>query len=610
MILQGRIVQGAHHMEGRPTREILWEISAMLWRAADRFVKLRLVLALSLLIAVSVISALAPVLLKVVVDAFTVKQHDSSTLIFLLVCSYVLSQWLARVIGEVRGYVDALANRRMYRILSDRLFSHIMDLPLRFHLERRTGALNETLTNGLFGYQMVLQQTVYTVLPVTIELGAVAAVLLSLNHVVFMIVFFVALFAYAVAFSVGTARITARARDASTSQIDERAVMTDAILNYETVKFFTAEDMIRRRLDGALSRTEADWMRFFKSRTLNGLVISTIFAAFLAVTTLYAARQVLRGAMTIGDFVLINSYMFQLVRPVEALGFAMQGLSQGMAFLEKVVDLLKQAPEPKTHDGKMQATGNGTLEFRHVSVAYRSDRPVLKDVSFVLPKGRSLGIVGASGTGKSTMVRLLVRLLEPDEGQILLDGSPLGSLPLDKLRRAIAVVPQDTVLFNDTIRYNIGFGKPDSTQAEIEQAARLARLHDFILSLPDGYDTNVGERGLKLSGGEKQRVSIARAALKQPHIYVFDEATSSLDSRTEGEIMDNLRELSQFSTTLIIAHRLSTIAHVDRIVVIDEGAVAECGAHQELIEANGRYAALWRAQQRIGGMPLHLAAKN
>jgi ATP-binding cassette subfamily B protein len=584
---------------GRAT-ELLCEVVRFIWREGSRFVKVRLGLALLLLVAAAVVSALAPVLLKIVVDAFAGNSDGSESTILLLILLYVLSQWVARGLSEVRTYVDAQANRRMYRLLSDRLFAHVMDLPLRFHLERRTGALNETLTNGLYGYQMVLQQTVYTVLPVLVELAAVAAVLTSLGQITFMLAFFGALLAYGVAFAYGTARITAHARNAATSQIDERAIMTDALLNYETVKFFTAERLVRERLDGALCRTEAGWLRFFKSRSLNGMMIATIFAVFLGVTTIYAARQVLRGSMTVGEFVLINSYMFQLVRPIEALGLAMQGLSQGLAYLEKVVDLFKEPPESRGHEHDKQACAGGSLEFRHVSVAYRADRPVLRDVSFRLPQGRSLGIVGASGAGKSTLVRLLVRLLEPDQGRILMDGVPLHAWQRENLRRSIAVLPQDTVLFNDTIRYNIGFGKPGSTQAQIEEAAKLARLHDFILTLPDGYDTNVGERGLKLSGGEKQRVSIARAALKQPQIYVFDEATSSLDSRTEAEIMENLRELSRSCTTLIIAHRLSTIRHADQIVVLDAGTVVEAGGHEELLAAEGKYAALWRAQQRGG----------
>jgi ATP-binding cassette subfamily B protein len=276
----------------------------------------------------------------------------------------------------------------------------------------------------------------------------------------------------------------------------------------------------------------------------------------------------------------------------------MQNLSQGMAFLGKMFEIYREKAEPPAGDIPPAGGGGaGRLDFEAVGVSYRSDRVILKDVNFALPAGKTLGVVGGSGAGKSTLVRLLVRLIEPDTGRILLDGVSIGDLPLNMVRQAIAVVPQDTVLFNDTIGYNIAFGKAGSTQAEVEHAARLAHLHDFIMSLPDGYDTKVGERGVKLSGGEKQRVSIARAAIKRPRIYVFDEATSSLDSNTEREILRNLREISRFSTTLVIAHRLSTVVHADEIVVLEGGTIVECGSHAALLRQNGRYASLWEAQQ-------------
>jgi ABC-type multidrug transport system fused ATPase/permease subunit len=285
------------------------------------------------------------------------------------------------------------------------------------------------------------------------------------------------------------------------------------------------------------------------------------------------------------------------VRPMEMLGYAMQGLSQGVAMLEKMLGLFRERPEPQSLDDRESLEGPGKLEFENVGLGYRPDRSVLKGISFWIPAGKTLGIVGASGSGKSTLVRLITRLLEPDDGRILLDGERISTLPLAKLRRAIAVVPQETVLFDDTIAYNIGFGKEEASREDIEQAAKVAHLHDFIMSLPEQYDTRVGERGVKLSGGEKQRVSIARAAIKRPRIYVFDEATSSLDSRTEGEILRNLQEISRFSTTLVIAHRLSTVVHADEIVVLDGGALVERGTHASLLRQNGRYAALWHAQQ-------------
>jgi ATP-binding cassette subfamily B protein len=289
--------------------------------------------------------------------------------------------------------------------------------------------------------------------------------------------------------------------------------------------------------------------------------------------------------------------MLQVIRPVEMLGYAMQGFSQGMAMLMKMLELFDERTEPSHAEEQEPLQGPGAICFDGVSLSYNPDRVVLNNVSFTLPAGKTLGIVGASGAGKSTIVRLLVRLYEPDSGRILIDGIPTSELALSRLRRAIAVVPQDTVLFNDTIGYNIGFGRFGAAQAEIEQAARLAHLHDFIMSLPEGYATRVGERGIKLSGGERQRVSIARATLKNPRVYVFDEATSSLDSHTEREILGNLKEISKTSTTLIIAHRLSTVVHADEIIVLGQGGVLERGTHAQLLEAGGAYATLWRAQQ-------------
>src|SRR6185437_13547695 len=306
------------------------------------------------------------------------------------------------------------------------------------------------------------------------------------------------------------------------------------------------------------------------------------------------------GAMTIGTFVLVNTYMLQLVQPVETLGYAVQSLSQGMAYLENVLGLMRERAEEVAVTGTRDAPSDAAdeIEFRNVGAAYRADRAVLHHVSFHVPGGQTLGIVGASGSGKSTLVRLLTRLLEPDAGQILLSGTPVSDMDLASLRRSIAVVPQDTILFNDTIAYNIGFGKAGSTQEDIEEAARLAHLHDFIVSLPEGYQTRVGERGVKLSGGEKQRVSIARAALRRPQIYVFDEASSSLDSKTEREIARNLEEILRTRTTLIIAHRLSSVVHADDIIVLDAGTIVERGTHASLLAKKGRYAALWDAQHR------------
>ena len=576
----------------------LREVIALIWTDATGFVRLRLVVALLLIMAASAMTALGPVALKLVVDGFTGQAGPAGVSAVTLIGLYVLSQWLARTVGEIRGLVYARAERRMSRTLSERLFAHVMRLPLRFHLERQTGAISQALDNGLNGYQMVLHTLVFTILPVATELGTIVVVLSRLDHPAFLGLFSGAIVAYAVVFWYSAYTIMAAARAASDSQVNATAVMTDSILNYETVKYFTAESVVQERVSRALTQTEDGWVGFYRRYAYNGLGVATIFAGFLAVTILYAAREVQGGRMTVGSFVLVNTYMLQVVRPVEMLGYAMQSLSQGLAFLGKMFEIFREQPEPLAAAESSSTGGPGRLDFQDVGVAYRSDRVILSDVTFSVPAGKTLGIVGGSGAGKSTLVRLLVRLVEADTGRILLDGVSVGDLPLSWLRQAIAVVPQDTVLFNDTIGYNIAFGKEGSTQAEVEHAARLAHLHDFIMSLPDGYETKVGERGVKLSGGEKQRVSIARAAIKRPRIYVFDEATSSLDSNTEREILRNLREISRFSTTVVIAHRLSTVVHADEIVVLEGGTIAERGTHSGLLRQHGRYAALWEAQQQ------------
>ncbi len=582
---------------------IVREVVALIRGDIDRFVKRRLGGTLVLIVAASVLTALAPVAFKLIVDGFTGQASGASVNAMYLILLYVLSQWLARALGELRTLIYTRAERRMYRTLSQRLFAHVMHLPLRFHLDRQTGAVSQTLANGLMGYQMILHQCVLTLLPVAAELATVAVVLVGLEHGAFLGIFLLALLGYAVAFAIGVARLSEPARAASSAYIDANAVLTDSILNYETVKYFSAEALVRDRYDSALSRTESEWLRFFRRKTWNGLGVATIFALSLALTIGYAAYEVQRGTMTVGDFVLVNTYLLQVVRPIEMLGFAVQDLAQGLAFLERMVELFHQPTEARERgNGGAVAAHSGRLEFDNVSLSYRADRSVLRNVSFAVGPGRTLGIVGASGAGKSSLVRLLVRLLEPDGGRILLDGVAITEQSLPSLRQAIAVVPQDTVLFNDTIGYNIAFGRPGSTREEIEQAARLAHLHEFVERLPDGYDTIVGERGVKLSGGEKQRVSIARAALKQPRIFVFDEATSSLDSRTEREILSNLREISRAGTTLVIAHRLSTVVHADEIIVLSDGSIVERGTHLSLLHLGGRYAALWHAQQDAGSL--------
>ena len=576
----------------------LREVIALIWSEADRFVKIRLAAALLLTLIASALIGLGPVALKLVVDRFAGDVKTSTVPVALVIGLYVLSQGLARSVGEIRALFYAGAEQRMVRTLSERLFTHVMKLPLRFHLDRQTGAVTQTLTNGIQGFMVVLHTLMFGTLPIAVELATIVVVLSRLDQPAFLLFFSGAIVCYSVLFAFAARRTQKAAKSGSAAQIDANAVMTDSILNYETVKYFAAETVVQRSVRGALVRTEAEWVRFSRQFAVNGLCVSTLYTAFLGLTVLYAARETEAGRISIGTFVLMNAYVLQIVRPVEMLGSAVQTLSHGMANLHKMFELFREKSEELAKGDSAALTGPGALEFSKVSVSYRADRAILKEVSFRAPAGRTLGIVGHSGSGKSTIVRLLTRLIEPDSGRILLDGVQISEVSLTRLRESIAVVPQDTILFNDTISYNIAFGKAGSTREEVEAAARLAHLHDFIMTLPEGYETRVGERGVKLSGGEKQRVSIARAVIKQPAIYVFDEATSSLDTRTEREIMQSLRDISFHRTTLVIAHRLSTVVYADHIVVLDAGSIIEQGTHEALLEQNGRYAALWRAQQQ------------
>lgn len=543
------------------------------------------------------LTAVGPVALKFIVDGLSPQKSGRAVSPLLFVGVYVITLWVARMANQTRQLVFARAEQRIYRTLSERYFAHLMGLPLRFHLDRQTGGVSQTLENGLQGLRIILYHLVFTYIPVAVELITVLLVLVRLVAPAFLLLFSGGLVCYVVAFAYSAGTITKVARAAAAARVDATAAMTDGLLNYETVKYFTAEALIQARVARALDRSESEWIGFYRRYAANGLLVAGIFAIFLAATVFYATDQVQSGQMTVGDFVLVNTYMLQVVQPIEMVGYAMQGLTQGVAMLEKLVQLLQEAAEPRSRHGNGRAAGPCSLEFRDVSLSYGLGRPVIKNVSFRVPAGHTLGIVGPSGSGKSTVVRLLMRLVEPESGRILLDSLPISGMELQYVRSLIAVVPQDTVLFDDTLGYNISFGRTEASPEEVEAAARIAQLHDLVMMLPDGYETFVGERGVKLSGGERQRVSIARAVLKSPRVYIFDEATSSLDSRTEREILRSLRRISRSNTTVVIAHRLSTVVHADEIVVLENGEIAEKGTHDSLLRQNGQYAALWKAQQ-------------
>jgi ABC-type transport system involved in Fe-S cluster assembly fused permease/ATPase subunit len=618
--------------KGLPALEALRYTLHLLWGESDAYARRRFVLSFIFMVCVSGLGALTPVAYKLLIDGLTQAGSVSALLTpTVLVLGYVACQYLARVLGELRGLAHGQGVQRLDRRLSNRMFGHIIRLPLSYHLERKTGAIGETLGQGLSGCQTLLQHLVFTFLPIVVEFGAMTLVLVHFGHSGYLAILGAAAVAYLFAFTHATRSIVQPSEAMSDAHIEVNATLTDSLLNYETVKYFGGEGAVSGSFDGATRKQETAVRRLLRLRVVNGLVVATIFTASLGSSLVLAGAEVLSGAMTLGDFVLINTYVARLVQPLEVIGFAIRDVSQGLAFLRRMLEMFREKAELDGEAGDVrggdeqgwrgedggaagvatvvgdggqgrgldESPGSvaGELRFENVSLAYRPDRAVLRDVSFSVPAGKTVAIVGASGSGKSSLIRLLFRMYEPDKGRITLDGVPISQWPLPVLRKAIAVVPQDTVLFNDSLARNIAFGRIGATAEEIASAARVAHLDQLIASLPEGYDTPVGERGLKLSGGEKQRVAIARAALKRPRIFVFDEATSSLDSRTEREILENLVEVARGSTTIVIAHRLSTIVHADQIVVLQGGTVVERGTHAELLAGEGAYAVLWKAQQ-------------
>jgi ATP-binding cassette subfamily B protein len=582
----------------RTITQALTATFTLIWKEADGFARRQLAFSFVLLLTASLLSALYPVIYKLTIDTFS--GHANPSMLIapgLLVAALVLCNYALSLSMGVRQLVHGRGVQRLNRRISNQLFSHIVRLPLRFHLDRKTGAIGETISQGLNGCQIILQHAVFTFLPVTIEFIAIIVVLVHFRHSAYLGILGVAAVLYGYTFARAAQQIAGPSRKVSDANVEAQATLTDSLMNYETVKYFHAEPSICSRYDDKLADKETAWRRVLRLKTLQSAALSSIFAASMATSLGYAGYEVLHGTMTIGDFVLINTYVSRLIQPLESMGLAARDVSQALAYLERMLDMFREQPEtdpPALSTEKPRRAGS--VAFENVTFSYKQDRATLTDVSFNVPAGRTLGIVGSSGSGKTSIIRLLFRLYEIDSGRILLDGVPTTRMPLVDLRSSIAVVPQDTVLFNDTIANNIAFGKLGATQAEIEEAAKLAHLDKLISNLPDGYNTRVGERGLKLSGGEKQRVAIARAALKRPLIYVFDEATSSLDSRTEREILQNLIDVAKTSTTLVIAHRLSTVAHADEIVVLDRGVIIERGTHDDLVAREGAYAALWRAQ--------------
>ncbi len=556
----------------------------------------RVALALTLLVASKLANVGVPLLLKDVVDQLGV---NPSVLPLGLLATYGALRLAASTFNELRDGLFARVRHRAMRKVSVQVLSHLHRLSLRYHLERRTGGLSRDIDRGTRSVSSLLNYLAFSILPTLVEVSLITVILLGRYDPLFALVTFGSVALYiAFTFYITNWRMPFRQQmNALESTAGTQAM--DSLVNYETVKYFCNEDHELRRYDLTLEQWEDAAVKTQTSLGTLNAGQSSIIALGVTGVMVLAAHGVVAGELTIGDLVLVNAFLIQLFIPLNFLGVVYSQFKHALADMEQMLTLLEKVPEITDRPGAgLLPPGGATIQFRQVSFAYTPDRPILHQVSFTIPSGGKVAVVGPSGAGKSTLARLLFRFYEVTDGQVLVNGVDVRDVAQHSLREAIGIVPQDTVLFNDSLYYNIAYAHPSATQQAVEQAAQLAHLHDFIVSLPQGYQTLVGERGLKLSGGEKQRVAIARAILKNPRILVFDEATSSLDSRSEQAILTALAEVAQHHTTLVIAHRLSTVMDADLILVMEAGTVREQGSHRELLTQGGLYAHLWALQER------------
>jgi len=556
----------------------------------------RVFLALGFLAAAKVANVTVPLVLKEIVDALSGPQQ-LLLLPVALFAAYGLLRLGNSLFGELRDVVFVKVTQRSIRRVALRVFEHLHALSLRFHLERQTGGVSRDIERGAAGIRFLLNFMLFNILPTLLEIGFVAGILFVKYDPWFGIVTLATLVVYVI-FTLWVTEwrmIFRRTMNEMDSKANTRAI--DSLLNYETVKYFGNEGYEARRYDETLQAWEKAAIRNQTSLSILNVGQGAIIAVGVTILMLLAGYGVTSGKMTIGDLVLVNAFLIQLYMPLHFLGFVYREIRHSLADMERMFGLLGRHTEVQDKsDAPDLAVHTGQIRFEHVSFAYDPNRQILRDVDFEIPAGHKVAVVGGSGAGKSTLARLLFRFYDVTGGRVLIDGQDIREVSQISLRRAIGNVPQDTVLFNDTIYYNILYGRPDARREEVIAAAKAAHIHEFVESLPDKYDTVVGERGLKLSGGEKQRVAIARTLLKNPPILVFDEATSALDSKTEKAIQAELTDIATNHTTLVIAHRLSTVMDADQIIVLDHGKIVERGTHRELLARDGHYAHLWKLQ--------------
>ena len=573
------------------------------WRISGRLLpylwkhRIRIAIALLFLVLARVANVTVPLTLKRIVDDLDAEPIIAVPIALLI--AYGLLRLSTILFNEIRNVVFSRAGIQIAMNISSRVFEHLHNLSLSFHLDRKIGALSRDIDRGSTAVTNFLRMVVFNIMPVAIEITVVLGILWQQLDVRYVVITFVMILIY----SFCTFWIT-RWRTKFRVQMNESESLAntwalDSLINYETVKMFTNERLEREGYDRALQQwSDASFKNSLSLSFLNagqGLII----AVGLTILMIMAAFGVKQGELTIGDFVMVNVFLIQLYIPLNFLGSVYRDLNHSLVDMERMFDLIDVDPEITDQPGAMPLSlSQGEIRFDRVSFAYQKDLETLKDISFTIPGGSTLAVIGPSGSGKSTLAKLLLRLYDPDAGSISIDGQDIKSLTQESVRFVMGVVPQDTVLFNETIRYNIDYGRPGSTDEQVAGAARVAQIHDFISSHPQGYDILVGERGLKLSGGEKQRVAIARVALKGARILIFDEATSSLDSRSENAIQKALKSVSADNTTLVIAHRLSTVVGADEIIVLDQGSIAERGSHDFLVTQSGLYGQMWKLQQR------------